>query len=177
MKAQWAPDGRTVLCFSDWGVSLNTLSRNYPETILAAASLLMVINKRHRDIYPISYPSRQRSNETLYLILKLIVSNQVMLSGQTAAILFLPSDINLRIPWVSMMLPKATNLSAYVVRRHIKLLVIHCMTSIFFYQRHHLPPFLCHLLETTSPYGRGHWKCVFMPQTAQLYSICNLLLV
>jgi hypothetical protein len=28
VKAEWAPDGRTILCFSEWGVSLASISQN-----------------------------------------------------------------------------------------------------------------------------------------------------
>jgi hypothetical protein len=58
VKAQWAPDGRTVLCFSDWGVSLGVPCTGTDKTTLAAARVTLVNNNRHCDLYSVSNPSR-----------------------------------------------------------------------------------------------------------------------
>jgi len=57
VKAEWAPDGRTILCFSEWGVSI--LYFSFFVLIFLVESNLLVLGHWHCDVYPVSSSSRQ----------------------------------------------------------------------------------------------------------------------
>lgn len=60
VKAEWAPDGRSILCFSEWGVS--TLHQRFRcvkfQRPLAAESYHLVPGYRNGDVHPIPGTSR-----------------------------------------------------------------------------------------------------------------------
>ena len=67
VKAEWAPDGRTVLCFSEWGVShcmqllLARITRlSLEQSAFAAASDNVVACDRRRHIRPVPHPPGSR---------------------------------------------------------------------------------------------------------------------
>ena len=67
VKAEWAPDGRTVLCFSEWGVSrraqlllARTTRLNLEQLAFLVASDNVVACDRRRDIYPVPHPPGSR---------------------------------------------------------------------------------------------------------------------
>ena len=60
VKAEWAPDGRHILCFSEWGVGAPAPSCLPMPTALTASSHYLVRCVRDRHLHPIPHPSRQR---------------------------------------------------------------------------------------------------------------------
>jgi len=55
-KAEWAPDGRTILCFSEWGV--RQFSIGFVRTLSnSATSHIMVSRDDISHLHPIPYPS------------------------------------------------------------------------------------------------------------------------
>ena len=64
VKAEWAPDGRTIVCFSQWGVSgLSVLMSLVliPHSRHVVARYFVVFGILHRYIYTVPCSSRQRS--------------------------------------------------------------------------------------------------------------------
>lgn len=58
VKAEWAPDGRNILCFSEWGVSTFALPcPPMSTTTVTAPGQYLVDRNRDRHVHPISYPS------------------------------------------------------------------------------------------------------------------------
>ena len=64
VKAEWAADGRTILCFSQWGVSSLSVLMSLvliPHSRHVVARHFVVFGNLHRYIYTVSCSSRQRS--------------------------------------------------------------------------------------------------------------------
>jgi len=61
VKAEWAPDGRTILCFSEWGVSrCQSHYLHISISYFSAQSDSLVLGDRFRHIHTVSGPSRSR---------------------------------------------------------------------------------------------------------------------
>lgn len=61
VKAEWAPDGRTVLCFSEWGVSATATEVGLQSlTACTVTGHCMVPDYRNRHVYTVPCASRQR---------------------------------------------------------------------------------------------------------------------
>jgi hypothetical protein len=57
VKAEWAPDGRTILCFSEWGVSACQIHNMHIPTNSPAQGNNLVLSDRNRHIHSVSSPS------------------------------------------------------------------------------------------------------------------------
>lgn len=120
LKAEWAPDGRHILCFSEWAVSYAHYSPPRAPTLsIAAESHHMVTCHRYSNIHTISHAPgpRYESTRVLISVLSHLSLAKATRSDKTGNISFSPNVTNQRIRSAYTMLLIRLDSREYVSQR------------------------------------------------------------